>query len=171
MVRRASGATSTPRGRRGAPPRDQDAPAPSGEHHHSSAAGDDGAPPLAPDVLAFLEHLEKERQVSPNTIAAYRRDLVQLGAFLADSYGGESWSWQGVDRLAMRAFLGHLQRRGLGKRSSARALSATRTFFRYLHREEIVDANPARAVGTPKLDKYLPSYLDRGQVFGVCGVG
>ena len=164
MVRRASGATSAPRGRRGAPPRDQDAPAPSGEHHHSSAAGDDGAPPLAPDVLAFLEHLEKERQVSPNTIAAYRRDLVQLGAFLADYYGGESWSWQGVDRLAMRAFLGHLQRRGLGKRSSARALSATRTFFRYLHREEIVDANPARAVGTPKLEKYLPSYLDRAQV-------
>jgi integrase/recombinase XerC len=112
----------------------------------------------------FLEHLEKERQVSPNTVAAYARDLATLGAYLADYYGGDGWSWQGVDRLAMRGFLGHLQRRGLAKRSSARALSAVRTFFRYLHREEIVDANPARTVGSPKLEKYLPSYLDRSQL-------
>ena len=120
--------------------------------------------PSAPEIVDFLDHLAKERQVSPNTVAAYARDLALLGAFLADYYGGESWSWQGVDRLAMRAFLGHLQRRGLAKRSSARALSAVRTFFRYLHREEIVDANPARTVGTPKLERYLPTWIDRGQL-------
>ena len=119
---------------------------------------------MAPEVADFLDHLAKERQLSPNTVAAYAHDLALFGAFLADYYGGESWSWGGVDRLAMRGFLGHLQRRGLGKRSSARALSAVRTFFRFLHREEIVDANPARAVGTPKLERYLPSYLDRGQL-------
>jgi integrase/recombinase XerC len=124
----------------------------------------ESAAPLAPGVSDFLDHLAKERQVSPNTVAAYARDLALLGAFLADYYGGESWSWQGVDRLAMRAFLGHLQRRGLAKRSSARALSAVRTFFRFLHREEIVDANPARTVGTPRLERYLPTWLDRGQL-------
>ena len=64
----------------------------------------------------------------------------------------------------MRAFLGHLQRRGVSKRTSARALSAIRSFYRFLHREEVVDANPARTVGTPKLDRHLPAYLDRGQM-------
>ncbi|HET7458360.1 MAG TPA: tyrosine-type recombinase/integrase [Gemmatimonadaceae bacterium] len=39
-----------------------------------------------------------------------------------------------------------------------------RSFYRWLHRNEQVDANPARAVGSPKLEKYLPSYLDRAQI-------
>jgi integrase/recombinase XerC len=66
--------------------------------------------------------------------------------------------------LAMRGFLAHLTRRGLAKRSVARSLSAVRSFFRFLHRNEIVEANPARAVGSPKLDRYLPAYLDRSQI-------
>jgi integrase/recombinase XerC len=117
---------------------------------------------LAPEVEEFLEHLAKERDVSPHTLRAYRRDLRELTAFLGQYYGG-AWTWQGVDRLAVRGFLAHLARRKLSKRSSARALSATRSFFRFLHREELVEANPARAVGSPKLEKYLPGYLDRDQ--------
>jgi integrase/recombinase XerC len=84
--------------------------------------------------------------------------------FFSTYYGGDAWSWQGVDRLAIRGFLAHLTRRGLSKRSIARALSAVRGFYRFLHRNEIVDANPARAVGSPKLERYLPSYLDRAQI-------
>ena len=120
------------------------------------------APP--PDVAAYLLHLEKERDVSPHTRAAYERDLREFVTFLGDYYGGAEWSWQGVDRLAMRGFLGQLTRRGLGKRSVARAISGVRGFYRWLHRQELVDANPARAVVSPKLEKYLPSYLDRPQI-------
>lgn len=43
-------------------------------------------------------------------------------------------------------------------------LSAARSFFRFLHRADVVEANPARAVGSPKLDRHLPGHLDRGQV-------
>ena len=112
----------------------------------------------------FLLHLEKERNVSPNTVLAYRRDLATFVEFLGEYYGTAAWSWQGIDRLAIRGFLGHLTRRGLGKRSISRALSVVRSFYRFMHRNEIVEANPARAVGSPKLDRYLPSYLDRGQI-------
>jgi len=119
--------------------------------------------PLAPEVADFLEHLEKERDVSPNTLIAYERDLRELTTFLSQFYGARGWSWPGVDRLAIRGFLAHLARRGLSKRTSARKLSATRSFFRFLNREEILDANPARAVGSPKLDRHLPAYLDRAQ--------
>ena len=89
---------------------------------------------------AVLEHLEKERDVSPNTLAAYRRDLTAFGAYLGQYYGTGDWSWAGVDRLAMRGFLGHLTRRGLARRSIARMLSAVRSFYRFLHRDELVDA-------------------------------
>jgi integrase/recombinase XerC len=116
------------------------------------------------DVAEYLDHLAKERDMSPNTVRAYERDLRDFVAFLGRYYGGGAWTWQGVDRLAMRGFLGSLSKRGLGKRSMARTLSAVRSFYRYLHRNEVVDTNPARAVGAPKLDKHLPGYLDRAQI-------
>jgi integrase/recombinase XerC len=129
---------------------------------HPPAADSPSA--LAPEIEDYLQHLAKERDVSPNTVRAYERDLREFGGFLGRYYGTGDWSWQGVDRLAMRGFLGHLAKRGLGKRSMSRALSAVRSFYRYLHRNEVVESNPARTVGAPKLDKHLPGYLDRSQI-------
>jgi integrase/recombinase XerC len=129
----------------------------------ASAEGADPAP-LPPLVAAFLEHLAKERDVSPNTVKAYTRDLGELCGFLGPYYGTPTWEWGTVDRLAMRAFLAHLQKRSLSKRSMARALSAVRTFYAWLHRNDLVEDNPARSVGTPKLERHLPGHLDRAQV-------
>lgn len=112
----------------------------------------------------FLLHLEKERDVSGHTLSAYRRDLQEFTEFLARYYGTQSWSWNGVDRLAIRGFLSHLTRKGLGRRSTARALSAVRSFYRFLHRQDLVEANPARGISGPKLDRHLPSYLNRAQM-------
>ncbi|MEO7083514.1 MAG: tyrosine recombinase XerC [Gemmatimonadaceae bacterium] len=119
---------------------------------------------MTAEVDDYLVHLAKERDVSPNTVLAYRRDLSEFVAFLATYYGEKGWTWQTVDRIAMRGFLGVLSKRGLGKRSMARTLSAVRSFYRHLHNNEIVESNPARAVGAPKLDKHLPGYLDRTQI-------
>jgi integrase/recombinase XerC len=115
-------------------------------------------------VTLFLVHLQKERDVSPNTVKAYGRDLAELCAFLGPHYGAEEWDWGGVDRLTIRAFLAHLARRGLGKRSMARTLSAVRTFYAWMHRNDLVESNPARAVGTPRPERHLPGHLDRKQV-------
>jgi integrase/recombinase XerC len=121
--------------------------------------------PQTPDpVNDFLHHLAKERDVSPNTLKAYSRDLTAFVAFLSAYYGAGEWSWGGIDRLAIRGFMAHLTRSGLGKRSIARALSAVRSFYKFLHRTEAVEANPARGVGSPKLEKHLPGYLDRAQI-------
>ncbi len=116
------------------------------------------------DVEEYLRHLAKERDVSPNTVTAYRRDLQSFVAFLGNYHGIEGWSWEGVDRLAMRGFLAHLARGGVGQRTMARTLSGVRSFYRWMHRNERVETNPARAVGAPKLEKYLPAYLDRAQI-------
>src|SRR5437762_5739530 len=116
------------------------------------------------DVESYLVHLDKQRNVSPHTIKAYSRDCAEFVAFLDEYYGGQTWTWQGVDRLAMRGFMGRLTKRGLSKRSIARALAAVRGLYRYLATNEMVDGNPARAVGTPKAERHLPGYLDRTQI-------
>ena len=91
-------------------------------------ARDDEAPPAAAprpaELSDFLLHLEKERDVSPHTLAAYARDLDGFVTYLSQQRGTESFSWDGVDRLTMRGYLGFLTRKGLSKRSIARALSA-----------------------------------------------
>lgn len=119
---------------------------------------------MADDVAGFLTHLEKERDVSPNTLIAYGRDLAEFTEYVRSHFGARAWNWSSIDRLTMRGFLGHLQRRGLSKRSIARALSAIRSFYRYLANTDDVDVNPAKLVGTPKSERYLPSYLDRAQI-------
>src|SRR5213083_2299639 len=117
----------------------------------------------SPEVRDFVEFLEKERNDSPHTVKAYGRDLADFVAFCGRYYGG-AWSWAGVDRLAIRAWLGAQQQRGLAKRSAARALSALRTFYRFLNATRGLEVNPARAARTPKLDRTLPTYLTRAEV-------
>ncbi len=118
----------------------------------------------SPQVAEFLLHLEKERDVSPHTLKAYKRDLADFVEFLTGYYGQGDWSWGGIDRLAIRGFLAQLTRRKLSKRTIARSLSAVRSFYSFMHRNETVETNPARGVSSPKLERYLPGYLDRAQI-------
>ena len=117
---------------------------------------------MHPHVREFLTHLDKERGQSPHTVKAYRRDLEAFTGFCDRHYAGQ-WTWETVDRLGVRGYLGELQRRGLSKRSAARALSAVRSLYRYLQENHAVPNNIARAARVPKLDKRLPTYLDREQ--------
>jgi len=115
------------------------------------------------DIAAFVDYLTKERNDSPHTVKAYTRDLAAFAAFCDGHYGG-GWTWEGADRLAVRGFLGSLERRGLARRSAARALSAVRAFYKFLNRTGRSEANPARAARSPKLPKTLPVHLERREV-------
>lgn len=113
----------------------------------------------------FIAHIADERQLSPRTVQAYSTDLAEFDTFLTGYYGTDEWAWGGIDRLAIRSFMGDcMTRRGLAKRSVARKLSAVRSFFRFLHFEELVEANPARSVRSPKKDQTLPGFLTREQM-------
>jgi len=125
---------------------------------------DDGQRSSTQHLLDYLRTIEHGRQLSPNTVAAYRRDLYELAAFLDHYFDRQDWSWDGVDRLALRAWLADLSRRRLAKRTVARKLSAVRSFFKHMHREEILEANTARAVRSPRLEKTLPAWLTRADI-------
>jgi integrase/recombinase XerC len=114
----------------------------------------------------FLHHLEKERGTSLHTVKAYRRDLEAFIDFCDRYYGGD-WDWERVDRLGLRGFLGEFERRGLSRRTAARALSALRSFYRFLQVHHGATVNPLRAVRSPRLDKRLPVHLRRDQTEAV----
>lgn len=119
----------------------------------------------APDPLVeeYLLHLEKERDQSPNTLKAYRRDLEAFREFAGRHTGG-SWSWATVDRLTLRGFLGEQERRGLSRRSAARSLSALRSFYRYLQLHHGIENPVAKSSRIPKVEKRLPTHLGRSDM-------
>lgn len=122
---------------------------------------------MTSEVGGFLDYLTFERNVSPNTIAAYRDDLESFIAFLCNDYlsmARDQLALTRIDHLAVRSYLAHLSRRKLSRATVARHLSALRSFFKYLVREGVVEANPARTVATPKREKHLPAVLQTSDV-------
>ena len=114
------------------------------------------------EIGQFLDYLTYERNVSTNTVSAYRDDLESFVGFLCNDYftmARDQVELRRVDHLAVRSYLAHLSRRKLARTSVARHLSALRTFFKWLVREGIVEANPARTVSSPKREKHLPSVM------------
>jgi len=114
----------------------------------------------------YIQYLEAERNASPYTIRNYRADLADFFKFLK---GTELTLLNEVDRHVLRDYLSHLAGRGIAKNSIARKLSAIRSFFRYLAREEIIPKNPVEQVSSPKLDKRLPSFLTKEEMERLLG--
>jgi integrase/recombinase XerC len=105
----------------------------------------------------FTAHLRDERNCSPHTLRAYEREIARFVAFAQEemSCAGPS----AVTPNVVRAYLAHLHQLHLAKVSSQRALASLRTFFRFLGREGVVEANPARVVATPRAPKRLPEVV------------
>jgi len=79
-------------------------------------------------------------------------------------------SLEEVDKHALRDYISWLMQQGVVKGSIARKLSAIRSLYRYLVREEMLPTNPLEKASTPKLDKRLPSFLTIEEVEQLLGV-
>ena len=99
--------------------------------------------------------LENERGASPHTVRAYAREVRAFADYLGETFG-ERGDVGAVEHLHIRAYLAVLYERGLTKASTARALAAVRSWFKWLAKEGKVAQNPATLVSTPKLPKHLP---------------
>jgi len=104
----------------------------------------------------YLNYLQVERNASPYTVRNYTTDLLGFFHFLQER-GLDSL--KEVDKTVLRDYLSYLMARRFVRASIARKLSAIRSFYRYLLREEIISTNPIATTVSPKLDKRLPSFL------------
>jgi integrase/recombinase XerC len=114
----------------------------------------------------FLRVLENERNASAHTVRAYRREVGNFADYLNERLG-EGAKIAAVEHLHIRAYLGQLYGRGLGKASAARALAAVRSWFRWLAKEHRIAQNPAALVSTPKLPQHLPRVPSMEEVNGL----
>lgn len=104
----------------------------------------------------YVAYLEAERNVSVYTVRNYTSDLMEFFAFVK---GTGIDTLKDVTKLTLRSYLAYLMEKSFAKSSIARKLSAVRSFYRYLMREEMLKANPAATTVSPRLDKRLPAFL------------
>ncbi len=111
-------------------------------------------------IAQFVHYLSVERGFSPRTILAYQQDLEKFMDFLNSR---KKENIESVSRDDIRAFLSELSRNGIKKPNSAvtraRKLSSIKSFYKYLVRYGVLQANPAADIETPKLPQKEPNYL------------
>ncbi|WP_372782062.1 site-specific tyrosine recombinase XerD [Litorivivens sp.] len=108
----------------------------------------------------YLDAIWLEKGLSDNTLASYRRDLVQFERWL-EAKGVEVLRATGADLLE---WLGELARRGQSVRSSARMLSCLRGFYRYFVRENRISVDPTVNIDSPRIGRPLPKSLSEEDV-------
>jgi len=106
-------------------------------------------------IESFLRHLDLERRLSEHTVAAYRRDLVALAAFLRRSGS----SLPAATYTELRRFLAQRSTLGYARASVARCAAAIRSFYRWARAQGLVRADPALLLGRPKVVSRLPAVL------------
>lgn len=109
----------------------------------------------------FLHFLVVEKGLSPNTLEAYSRDMIQYFGFL-ESRGLTDIMQTQADTLY--EFLGTLRTRKLSGRTQARILSALRSFYRFLQEESLRQDNPTLPLQSPKPKRTLPKTLSELEV-------
>lgn len=113
---------------------------------------------LADAFDRFLRYLKIERNSSPLTIKSYSEDLASFQDYLVDRVGPVS-SLEGLTITTLRGFVAYLHECEYSRPTIARRLACLRTFFRFCCREQLVQANPAKALRTPRAGRKLPHFL------------
>lgn len=111
----------------------------------------------------FLEHLEFERNLSPATLTAYRREVARFVDHTATVRRGPT----DVRAADIRDWIALLWGHRLQPRSLERALSSIRTYFGFLVAEGTIDANPAATVPLPRKQLNQPDVIDRYAIEGL----
>lgn len=109
---------------------------------------------------AYLDQLWLEKGLSRNTLESYGRDLRFFAAWLETQGRGLLLA----DRSDLLNYLNHRSSIGVASRSVARGLSAIRSFYKYLLRENRIVEDPTLRIDNPKLGRKLPDTLSESEV-------
>lgn len=111
--------------------------------------------PLLPTIKLYVRYLRLERNLSPNTIEAYRNDLAHLETFMMRN----NLKLENVTLEQLHTFAASLHEYGITPRSQARVLSGVRSFFRFLVLDGVVESDPTELLEWPSLPEHLPVVL------------
>ena len=117
-----------------------------------------------PCVEHFVQYLEGEKNASGHTISNYLIDIRQYCEIVWGEDAQPPYKWKEADRFSARKFLVFFQKLELSPATTGRKLSALRSFYKFLLREEYVELNPFSGLSLPKKGSYLPQILSVSEI-------
>lgn len=101
----------------------------------------------------FKLYLEIERNLSQHTVRAYCQDVMNFLLWLKDKKP------ENISHKEIREYLSSIQNKNYSKTTLSRKIASIRTFYRYMYREKLVEANPADNIKGPKKTQPLPKFF------------
>ncbi len=111
-------------------------------------------------LAAFFAYLKVEKGLSPLTVEAYQRDLLQLAEFLELKKS----TLLTAKRPDVIRFLEQLTANRVEGRSRARKLSAIRHFYKFLLLDKKIRHDPTLNIESPRQWKILPKSLALSEI-------
>lgn len=107
----------------------------------------------------FIFYLKNEKNYSNNTIISYKNDLTQFFNFVKNYKLLKKTNIKYINHEIMRKYIVYLKENKYSRRSISRKVSSARSFFKFIHKEGIINVNPTLNLITPKINKKLPYFL------------
>ena len=122
-------------------------------------------------VQEFLEYLEKIKGYSVHTVSAYEMDVDEFLDFLSKFNGLDVGvaDLARADTICFRAYLADRQRRGMAPKSTARAMSSLRGFYKFLANKHDIKNDAIGLINSPKIPKKLSRAIDASDVADMRG--
>ena len=111
---------------------------------------------------SFINYLKYEKRCSSHTVSAYHKDLDQFVLYCTEMVG--EFDVKRVDAKLVRNWIVQLMEKELSARTVNRKITTVKSFFKYLMKEQIVEANPATYLALPKIRKKLPNFVEENNL-------
>lgn len=108
-------------------------------------------------IESFLRYIQYERNYSFHTVVSYKNDLFQFEGYARKETG--AFMPESIQAPLIRSWVLELVGEGNTPRSVSRKISALRSFFKYLIKQEVISESPVRSLQLPKIRKKLPSFV------------
>lgn len=117
--------------------------------------------PLTPEtsIPSFLHYLRFQKRYAQHTLLAYAHDLNSFEQYLKETYPDEVPAKAAP--VMIRSWLASMRESGIQARTVNRKISALKSFYKYLMREQVIELSPMTAILSPKVKKRLPQYVEK----------
>jgi integrase/recombinase XerC len=113
----------------------------------------------------FLEYLKYQKRYSQHTIISYENDLSAFSTFMLKEFPDTE-----IDKIKttfIRTWLAEMKEADMASRSLNRKISALRSFFKYLLKNDVVKVNPVTTIISPKMPKRLPQFVEEKDTYNL----
>jgi len=107
---------------------------------------------------SFIDYLKYEKRCSSHTVIAYKNDLDQFVQYCTKVVG--EFNVKKADSKLVRNWIVQLMENDLSARSVTRKVTAVKSFFKFLLKEQVVQSNPAVYLALPKIRRKLPNFVE-----------